>query len=117
MTRQAERVRDRVSAKGPTMAKTGWGRRYRRVVLPRLLVGVLVVAAALGIAQAGLDTVLQVAGILALLVIAAGAAAVGSLAFVLRRRLAELKHLPDLGCAFVTNHEDGLVTALLRDDG
>jgi hypothetical protein len=99
------------------MPKAGWWRRHRRTVGSRLLAGLLLGAAMVGIAQIGMATVLQVAGAIALLIVAAGAAAVGALALVLRRRLAELKHLPDLGRPFVTNHEGGLVTGLLRDGG
>lgn len=83
--------------------------------MPRLAIAVFLAAAAFGIGQIGIDTVLRVAGAVALLVIALAAAAVGGLALMLRRRLAELKHLPDLGRAFVTQHEGGRVTDLLRD--
>lgn len=114
MTRQAERF---LHGTGPTMVKASRWRRHRRVVGSRILIAAILVAAVAGTAQIGLDTVLRVAGAVALLVIAVAAAAVGSLALVVRRRLAELKHLPDLGRPFVTNHEDGLVTGLLRDGG
>jgi hypothetical protein len=76
---------------------------------------VVLAAAVVGIGSIGLDTAVQVAGAVALLLIAFGAAAVGGLALVLRRRLAELRHLPDLGRSYVTNHEDGRVTAISRD--
>jgi hypothetical protein len=122
MTRQAEHVRDRTDVTSPRSAAAGWWSRHRsgwktvaRGVVPRVLIAGVLVAAALGIGQVGLDGVLRVAGAVALLVIAGGAAAVGALALVLRRRLAELRHLPDLGRPFVTNHEDGLVTSVLRD--
>jgi hypothetical protein len=84
-------------------------------VLPRVLIALLLASAVWGIGEAGLSGVLQVAGAVALLVIALGAAAVGGLALVLRRRLAELKYLPDLGRPYLTDHEDGRVTGLLRD--
>src|SRR5689334_3143573 len=117
MTRQAERAPDQARATRSAMPQAGWWRRHRRAVGARLLAGVLLGAAMVAIAQIGMATVLQVAGAIALLIVAAGAAAVGALAMVLRRRLAELKHLPDLGRGFVTNHEGGLVTGLLRDGG
>ena len=120
MTRPAERVLHRASATGPTTAKNrkrGWWSRHRRAVVPRILITVVLAAAVLGVGHIGLDMVLRVAGAIALLVIALGAAAVGALALTVRRRLAELQHLPDLGRPFVTNHEDGLVTGLSRDGG
>jgi hypothetical protein len=89
---------------------------YRKMVLPRLLIAAIMVAGVLAVGRIGLDTVLQVAGAVALLIIATAAAALGALALTLRRRLAELQHLPDLGRPYVTNHENGTVTALSRDD-
>jgi len=115
MTRQAERVLDGTAVTSPTSAKAGWWRRNRRAVAPRIGIAAIIAGAAFGIGQIGIDTVLRVAGAIALLIIALGAAAVGALALMLRRRLAELRHLPDLGRAYVTNHEDGLVTGMLRD--
>jgi hypothetical protein len=117
MTRPAERVLNKAAANGPTTAKAGRWRRLRRVLGLQLLIAALFAAVVAGIVQIGFDTLIQLAGAVALLVIAAGAAAVGALALVLRRRLAELKHLPDLGRPFVTNHEAGLVTGLVRDVG
>ena len=115
MTRQAERALDGTAVTSSNPAKVGrWGRR-RSALLPRMALAALLIAAAFGIGQIGINTVLQVAGAVALLIIAVGAAAVGSLALMLRRRLAELKHLPDLGRPYVTNHEGGRVTNLLRD--
>jgi hypothetical protein len=81
----------------------------------RIAIAAVLAGAAFGIGQIGIDTVLRVAGAVSLLIIALGAASVGALALMLRRRLAELRHLPDLGRMYVTNHEDGLVTGLLRD--
>jgi hypothetical protein len=115
MRRQAERVLDGTAVTSPTSAKAGWWRRNRGAVAPRIGIAAIIAGAAFGIGQVGIDTVLRVAGAVALLIIALGAAAVGALALMLRRRLAELRHLPDLGRAYVTNHEDGLVTGMLRD--
>ncbi|MCW2848656.1 MAG: hypothetical protein JWR90_2630 [Marmoricola sp.] len=88
--------------------------------VPRLVLAALlaspVLAVVLCVAVLGLGTTLQVAGVLALLVIAFGAAALGTLALVLRRRLAELKHLPDLGQGFVTHHQPAVVTSVGRAD-
>lgn len=116
MTRQAERVLDGTTVITASPAKTAWWSRNRSAVVPRVLIAAALTAAALGIGQFDISTVLQVAGAIALLIIALGTAAVGALALMLRRRLAELRHLPDLGRPYVTNHEDGMVTALSRDD-
>ncbi len=95
MRRQAERVLEGATvSSNQAPARSSWWKRNRAALLPRVLIGAGLVAAALGIGQIGLDTVLQVAGAVALLVIALGAVAVGALAMTLRRRLAELKHLP-----------------------
>jgi hypothetical protein len=115
MTRQAERILGGITVNSASPATAGWWRRNRSAVVPRVLIAAALTSAALGVGQIGLSTVLQVAGAVALLVIALGAAAVGALALMLRRRLAELRHLPDLGRPYVTNHEDGMVTALSRD--
>lgn len=115
MRRPADRFRNGTSVTGPSAAKRGWWSR-RRAVVPPILITAILAAAVLAIDQAGLDNVLRVAEAIALFVIALGAVAVGSLALMVRRRLAELRHLPDLGRPFVTNHEDGLVTGFLRDD-
>jgi hypothetical protein len=115
MTRQAERALDGTAVTSSNPAKVGRWSRRRSALLPRMALAALLIAAAFGIGQIGINTVLQVAGAVALLIIAVGAAAVGSLALMLRRRLAELKHLPDLGRPYVTNHEGGRVTNLLRD--
>jgi hypothetical protein len=115
MTRQAERALDGTAVTSSNPAKVGRWSRRRSALLPRMALAALLIAVAFGIGQIGIDTVLQVAGAVALLIIAVGAAAVGSLALMLRRRLAELRHLPDLGRPYVTNHEGGRVTNLLRD--
>jgi hypothetical protein len=115
MTRQAERVRQGIDIRRSSPTKQGWWTRLRRAVVPSVLFGGALAGAAFGVSQIGLDTALRIAGAVALLVIALGVAAVGALAMMLRRRLAELRHLPDLGRPYVTNHEGGLVTALSRD--
>jgi len=118
MTRQSEHVRVRTNVTDPGPAQAARWRRHfawRRHALPRVLIAAVLVGAVLGLGRLDLDAVLRVAGVVALLVIALGVAAIGALALVLRRRLAELRHLPDLGRPFVTSHEDGVVTGLLRD--
>lgn len=115
MPRQEEQVDRSPSTAGTPAATGGWRDHGRMAVLLGGLVVLPVAAVTFGILQFGLDTVLRLAGVLALLLIAGGAVAVGSLAVVLNRRLRELRHLPDLGRTYVTNHEDGLVTGLLRD--
>ena len=118
MTRQSEHVRVRTNVTDTGSAQAARWRRYfvwRRHALPRVLIAAVLAGAVLGLGRLDLDTVLRVAGVVALLVIALGVAAIGALALVLRRRLAELRHLPDLGRPFVTSHEDGVVTGLLRD--
>jgi hypothetical protein len=115
MTRQAERALRGTAVRNSRPAKPGWFRRNRRAVLSRVVVAALLAGAALGIGQIGLGTVLNVAGAVALLIIAVAAAAVGALALMLRRRLAELKHLPDLGRRYVTDHEEGRVTNVFTD--
>lgn len=114
MSQQTRPVHDVRSAGAP-------GRGLPRLpTVPRLLLVSLlaspVLAVVLCVAVLGLSTTLQVAGVLALLVIALGAASLGALALVLRRRLGELKHLPDLGQGFVTHHQPAVVTSVGRGD-
>ncbi len=85
------------------------------VVLPVAAAGVMVGAVVLLGVQYGVGTLLAAAGFAALILLALGVAALGSLALVVRRRLKQLTHLPDLGRPYVTHHEDGIVTGLLHD--
>lgn len=91
----------------------GWI-RHKDVVVPVALGTSLLLAALLGAGQLGVDAVLRLAGLSALVLMGLGAAAVGALALVLRRRLKEIRHLPDLGRRFVTTHEDARLVALRR---
>lgn len=98
-----------------------------RVVLAVALC--LVVAVGLIVAVVvtlGVDGALRLAGALALMACASVAASVAALSMVLRRRLGELRHLPDLGRRFETHHDgvhltditttaDGTVALLATD--
>jgi len=89
---------------------------------PRRTAAVLAAGACVALCAAGAlaardtgDALLRLVEVLALLLAACAATAVAALALVLRRRLLELRHLPDLGRPYVVHHEDALVTGLLRD--
>ncbi|MBZ5737998.1 hypothetical protein [Nocardioides mangrovi] len=61
-----------------------------------------------------MTTVFAVIGALALLVLTAAAVCVAAAAVVARRRLRELRHLPDLGRRFETRHEAGHITEITK---
>ncbi|MCL8024186.1 hypothetical protein [Nocardioides bruguierae] len=87
---------------------------------PALPVAVALLVLSTGLAATvllGIGNALVVAAFLALLAVAALAAAGTALALVLRRRLAEMRHLPDLGRHFVTSHEHGRVTDISSEGG
>ncbi|MEI5671891.1 MULTISPECIES: hypothetical protein [unclassified Nocardioides] len=87
-----------------------------RLVPVLTLVGVLA-AGVLTVGLLGVDTSLRVAGAAVLLAVALAAAGVAAASLVLRRRLGELRHLPDLGRHFVTRHEGARVTGISHDEG
>ncbi|MDT9592347.1 hypothetical protein RDV89_04675 [Nocardioides zeae] len=76
----------------------------------------VLLAAALAVGVLGPDRAVQAAAFLALLGLACAAAAAAAALTVLRRRLGELRHLPDLGRRFVTHHDRAHVTAV-REEG
>lgn len=63
------------------------------------------------------QTLVNLAALAALLAVVVAAAGATALALVLRRRLRELRHLPDLGRHFVTRHEQARVTGISHEGG
>lgn len=98
----------------PTAPPVRWWTRHKQTVVPVVVGTALLTAPLLGAAQVGVDALLRLAGLSALVLVGLGSAALGALALVVRRRLQELRHLPDLGRPFVTTHEDGRLVALGR---
>lgn len=98
----------------PRRRRSGWWGRHRDIVVPVAVGSGLLLSVLLGAGQLGVDALLRLAGLSALVLVGIGAAAVAALALVLRRRLAELRHLPDLGRAFVTTHEEGRLVSVRR---
>ncbi|MFT4082712.1 MAG: hypothetical protein QM638_09010 [Nocardioides sp.] len=88
-----------------------------RTRLVGLGVGLAVIAAGVvPVLLLGIDGAARLAGVLALLAVAAAAASLTAAGLVLRHRLGELRHLPDLGRRYVTRHEGGRVTGISRDE-
>lgn len=85
--------------------------------IPALAGAALVSAAGVGVVTVGLASTVTLAAGLALVMVAALAAAATGVALVLRRRLREMRYLPDLGRRVVTHHERARVTAVTADGG
>lgn len=88
--------------------------RILRLVPALLFLGVLAAGAAVPL-LIGVSGTLQLIGVVALLALAFAAASVAAAALVVRRRLGELQHLPDLGRRFVTRYEQARIVGLTRD--
>lgn len=92
-------------------------RRTAAVAAPVLAACAVLATAAGAVALLGSGRAVDAAAVVALLAVAAAAAATTATALVVRRRLGELRHLPDLGRRFVTNHDHGTVTGLSEEPG
>jgi hypothetical protein len=64
-----------------------------------------------------MTTAILVLTLLVLLAVGLALTAVAALALMARRRLRELRHLPDLGRHYVTRHEQARVTGISREGG
>lgn len=64
-----------------------------------------------------MTTAILVLTLIVLLAVVLAVGAVAALALLLRRRLREMRHLPDLGRRFVTRHEEARVTGISHEGG
>lgn len=90
-------------------------RRAERVAAAACATTVLLFAAALAAAQVSLHGLVLAAVLAAALLVGLAALSLLMLALVARRRLRELRHLPDLGRRFVTHHDHVQVRGVVRD--
>lgn len=91
--------------------------RAASLLLPVAAAAGVLIAGGAAVALLGEARAVALAAVLALLAVAVAGAAATALALVVRRRLGELRHLPDLGRRYVTHLDHGTVTQLSEGPG